>query len=53
MLQALLLAADPGIQSITRLVSHLKSSEVLAIVSGFDPAEVPGVSTFYDFMRRL
>lgn len=53
MLRALLLAGDLGIQSITRLVSHLRSSEVLAIASGFDPDDVPGVGTFYDFMYRL
>lgn len=42
MFRALLLAANLGIQSITRLVSHLRSSKVLAIASGFDPDDVPG-----------
>ena len=53
MLRALLCGVSLGIQSITKLVSLLKSSPVLATISGFDPEDTPGVGTFYDFMYRL
>lgn len=39
--------------SITKWVEKLKSEPFWAIVSGFYPYEVPGVSTFYDFEDRL
>ena len=39
--------------SITKWVNKLKSEPFWAIISGFNPAEVPGVGTFYDFEDRL
>lgn len=39
--------------SITEWVNKLKDNKVFAILSGFEPAELPGVGTFYDFINRL
>ena len=41
---------------VTRFVSWvemMRTTPVYAIISGFDPANVPGFSSFYDFMKRL
>ncbi|NPV81573.1 MAG: hypothetical protein HPY52_15145 [Firmicutes bacterium] len=53
MFRALLCAKHIGIQGITKLVSLLKSSDILATAAGFHPDDIPGVGTFYDFMYRL
>lgn len=42
-----------GNYSYTQWAEHLKTSPFLAIVSGFEPRDVPGVGTFYDFLDRL
>lgn len=39
--------------SIDDWVKDLKAFPIWAIFSGFDPGDVPGVGTFYDFMKRL
>jgi len=39
--------------SITRWVEKLKKDRILAIICGFDPDDVPGVGTFYDFLNRF
>jgi len=41
------------IYSITKWVKKLRSDKVLAIICGFDPDDVPGVGTFYDFLDRF
>jgi len=38
---------------ITRWVEKLKKDKILAIICGFDPDDVPGVSIFYDFLNRF
>ena len=42
-----------GYTSITRWVELMRQQPYYAIISGFDPADVPGIGTFYDFMDRL
>jgi hypothetical protein len=42
-----------GYTSIDRWVELMRQQPYYAIISGFDPADVPGVGTFYDFMDRL
>ncbi len=39
--------------SITKWIKKLKSNPFWAIVSGFHPANIPGVGTLYDFEDRL
>jgi hypothetical protein len=39
--------------SITTWVERLKDNKVYAILSGFEPGDLPGVGTFYDFLDRL
>ncbi|MBC7319296.1 hypothetical protein H5T89_01500, partial [bacterium] len=41
------------IYSITKWVKKLKSDRVLSIICGFNPDDVPGVGTFYDFLNRF
>lgn len=53
MLRSLLLMKLTGEHSITRWVQSLKNSDVYATLSGFEPDDVPGIGTFYDFIRRL
>jgi len=53
MFRALVCGAYLGISSITKLVARLRSSPPLATIAGFDPDDIPGVGTFYDFMYRL
>ena len=42
-----------GVTSIDVWVALMRDEPFYAIISGFDPAHVPGVGTFYDFMDRL
>ncbi len=48
----LLLFTKPTL-SITQWVDELHRVPLYAIISGFEPGNVPGVGTFYDFFRRL
>lgn len=38
---------------ITEWVNELYRTPLYAILSGFDPKDIPGVGTFYDFFHRL
>ena len=51
--RALILMVIKKEPSITNWVDRLKNNKVYAILSGFDPDDVPGVGTFYDFIDRL
>jgi len=42
-----------GVTSIDVWVALMRDQPFYAIISGFDPAHVPGVGTFYDFMDHL
>ena len=53
MLRSMLLALKFKITSVTTWVKSLQVTPMYAILSGFDPNDVPGVGTFYDFMDRL
>jgi len=45
--------ADQKVFGITQWVSMLRSDRVLAVLSGFEPGNTPGVGTFYDFVDRF
>lgn len=63
--RSLLLMSEVGITSISKWVSELRATPIYAIISGFIPAcckpsdynnyfnSIPGVGTFYDFMKKL
>jgi len=53
MLRSLILMTLLHIHSITTWVSNLKAFPLFAILSGFEPDDVPGVGTFYDFINRI
>jgi hypothetical protein len=53
MLRSLLLMRQTGEHSITKWVQSLKNSDAYATLSGFEPNNVPGIGTFYDFISRL
>lgn len=53
MFRSLLLMEILHERSIDSWVKSMRSSPIFAILSGFLPEDVPGVGTFYDFIRRL
>lgn len=53
MLRSLLLCIFRRVSSLTKWAEELKTQPSLAIISGFEPDNVPGVGTFYDFISRL
>ena len=53
MLRSLLLMIVMNVVSITHWVEYLHTSQFFAILSGFQPWDIPGVGTFYDFINRL
>ena len=48
----LFLLTNPTI-GITKWVDQLYRVPLYAILSGFEPGNIPGVGTFYDFFQRL
>jgi len=48
----LFLLTNPSI-GITKWVDQLHRIPLYAILSGFEPGDIPGVGTFYDFFDRL
>lgn len=48
----LFLMTNPTI-GITKWVDELYRVPLYAILSGFEPKDIPGVGTFYDFFKRL
>jgi hypothetical protein len=48
----LFLVTNPTI-GITKWVDQLYRVPLYAILSGFEPGDVPGIGTFYDFFERL
>ena len=48
LLRALLVMIAYKCVTITRWVTELRISPILAIICGFDPNHVPSVGTFYD-----
>ena len=53
MMRSLLLMIVTKCPSIPLWVLTLHTAPFYAILSGFDPKDVPGVGTFYDFLDRL
>jgi len=53
LMRSLLLMTLTKETSITNWVQKLHDSKVYAILSGFEPGDVPGVGTFYGFIDRL
>lgn len=53
MFRSFLLMEMNHCSSIDDWVKQLKAFPIWAIFSGFEPGNVPGVGTFYDFMKRL
>jgi len=52
-LRSLVAMTHLRIHSITNWVKKLRTDRVLAIICGFDPDNIPGVGTFYDFLSRF
>ena len=52
-LRSLIAMSHLRIHSITNWVKKLKTDRVLATICGFDPDDIPGIGTFYDFMNRV
>lgn len=48
----LFLMTKPEI-GITQWINEMKRVPYYAIISGFEPEDIPGVGTFYDFFKRL
>ena len=53
MFRSLLLMEILHERSIDSWVNKMRSAPIFAILYGFLPYDVPGVGTFYDFIRRL
>jgi hypothetical protein len=53
LLRSLLLMSLLKESSITHWVFKTCSSSAIAVMAGFDPDDVPGVGTYYDFMKRM
>ena len=52
MLRSYLLSILLKVSSITKWVELLKNCPLYTIISGFEPGDVPGIGTFYDFFGR-
>ena len=48
----LFLMTKPEI-GVTEWINEMKRIPFYAILSGFEPGDIPGVGTFYDFLKRL
>jgi len=53
MLRSLLLMTLLKEPSITRWVDRTREKPLLAILAGFDPEDVPGIGTYYDFINKI
>lgn len=53
MFRALLLSLLIGEHALTHFVDQARRRPELAVLSGFEPGDFPGVGTFYDFFARL
>ena len=53
MLRSLIVMTLLKIQGITEWVEMTRTSTLLAILTGFDPDDVPGIGTYYDFLKRI
>jgi hypothetical protein len=53
MLRSLILMTVLKVTGITFWVDQLRYVSLFAILSGFEPDDVPGIGNFYDFMKRI
>ncbi len=53
MLRSLVLMVSLQITSVTAWADKLTKSDMLAVLSGFEPGKTPSMSAFYDFWNRL
>ncbi len=53
MLRSCLAMMECGVTSFDVWVDMMHDDPLYAIISGFDPQDIPGVGTFYDFEDRL
>ena len=53
MFRSLLLMTLLKEPSITRWVDRTREKSLLAILAGFDPEDVPGIGTYYDFINKI
>jgi len=53
MLRSLILMVSLKVTSVTEWSDKLAKSDVLAILSGFEPDQTPSAALFYDFWNRL
>jgi hypothetical protein len=53
MLRSLLLMVHHNMVSVTDWVELTRKEPLIAILSGFDPNDTPGIGTYYDFLDRL
>jgi len=53
MLRSLVLMVSLQITSVTKWAENLANSDVLAVLSGFEPGRTPSAAAFYDFWNRL
>jgi len=53
MLRSCLAMAECSVTSFTVWVRMMHDDSFYALISGFDPQDIPGVGTFYDFQDRL
>jgi hypothetical protein len=52
-LRVLLLMLLRGESRITEWINTLRGTPMLAVLTGFEPDDVPGVGTIYDFLARI
>jgi hypothetical protein len=53
MFRSWLAMMECGVTSVDVWVSMMHDDSFYAIISGFDPCDIPGVGTFFDFQDRL
>lgn len=53
MFRSLLLMTLLKEPSITKWVDRTREKPLLAILAGFDPEDVPGIGTYYDFINKI
>ena len=53
MLRSLILMTALRVQGITEWVRMTKHDPLLAVLMGFESGHVPGIGTYYDFMKRI
>ncbi|MCL6448045.1 MAG: hypothetical protein K6U04_07845 [Armatimonadetes bacterium] len=53
LLRSLVMMVECREDSVDSWVERLRNDDILAIICGFLPGEIPGVGTYYDFLDRF